>query len=151
MLWVQILDPFLTWFLTEPLNLSIVPSSSSTQFTLNSVYLYRAECGKFYTILYEQWWYTGPITKIINSKCVVKFLRKKRNNEKEFLCPKVGDICTVCEEFIFYGPLEVDLEVNKGSEVELQLNDLPFQQINDAYRRMKEHRIHVFVLLLVFF
>ncbi|VEN51230.1 unnamed protein product [Callosobruchus maculatus] len=91
----------------------------------------QTECGKFYAIYYEQRWYLGLVTKILNDECVVKFLKKKR--KREFLWPKPDDICSVLKEFIFYGPIDI----NKGSDIPLELTDLQLKQINSIYLQMK--------------
>lgn len=69
-------------------------------------YLFCTERRKFCTIFNEQCWYLGLITKVVSSKCVVKFLRKKRKSETELLWSKSDDICTVSEDFIFGGPID---------------------------------------------
>ncbi|CAG9820579.1 unnamed protein product [Phaedon cochleariae] len=92
----------------------------------------QPECGKFYAIYYEERWYLGSISRIVDSEYVVKFLRKKRGSETKFLWKKPDDISTVLRQYIFYGPIEADEHI----EV-LQLSDLQLAEINQIYSKMK--------------
>lgn len=85
-------------------NLPTINMSSTVE--IFSVKSLQPECGKCYAIYYEQRWYLGLITKIVDGEYVVKFLKKKRKSDKEF--PKSDDVSKVSEEFIFYGPIEVE-------------------------------------------